>query len=301
MSQPYFCRLPKQGSVLVLCLGIIMVLSILGLGLSGLVFQEIKFVSAYRRFVLSLPVAKAAVKTVFAQRLQDFTPGYDTLTELATASKVEFCGGNSYEYYFVDHLDAENSRVIDESGLINLNLATQEMLQRLPGLDEDLAKNIIDSGLRPFKSINEVLLVEDIKPENFRLFKDMVTIYGSGKINVNTASKEVLLALGVDEEAVEAILTFRKEHKIDLPENAPEGFKEERGITSISTLITDINQLVSLGLRQEQNLISLSNWLDVKSEFLRFNVIPKFGAAKGVHYSITIHPATNKVLAWREY
>jgi DNA uptake protein ComE-like DNA-binding protein len=278
-----------------------MVLSILGLGLSGLVFQEIRFVSTYRRLVLSLPIAKAAVKIVFAQRLQDLTPGYDTFSELATAGKVDFCGGNSYEYYFVDPASGADGQVIDESGLINLNLANQEMLQRLPGLDEDLAKNIIDSGLRPFKSVNEVLLVEDIKPENFRLFKDMVTIYGSGKINVNTASKEVLLALGVDAEAVEAILAFRKEHKIDPPKDAPEDFQEEYGITSISTLITDINQSVSLGLRQEQNLISLSNWLDVKSEYLRFNVIPKFGAAKGVRYSITIHPATNKVLAWREY
>jgi DNA uptake protein ComE-like DNA-binding protein len=276
-----------------------MILSILGLGLTGLVFQEIKFASTYQRLVLSLPIARAALKTVFSERQDDLTPGYDTLAELTQNREAVLCAGNSYTYYFADPVSAQGE-VIDEGALLNLNLASVEMLGRLPGMNEDLAKSIIDSGLRPFKSINEVLLVEGMSTEIFALFKDMVTVYGNGKVNLNTASKPVLLALGMDEELVDALLSFRKENKIEPPKDSVVT-EPDYGIASLANLVTDLAEFASLGLRQEQNLLSLINWLDVKSEYLRFNIIPKFGTAAGLHYSITIHPATNKVLAWREY
>jgi len=300
MRRPYFYRQPDKASVLVLCLWIVMILSILGLGLTGLVFQEIKFASAYQRLILSLPVAKAALKTVFLERQNDLTPAYDTLTELSRPVKGILCGNNSYQYYFADLAASGQDEVVDESALLNINLAPAEMLEKLPGLNDELAKNIVDSGLRPFKSINEVLLVEGITAENFVLFKDMVTIYGIGKVNLNTASKPVLLALGMDEELADAILRFRKEHKIEPPKDSPVT-EPEYGISNLSTLSADLAEFISLGLRQEQSLLGLFTWLDVKSEYLRLNIIPRFGGPSGVHYSITIHPATNKVLAWREH
>ena len=302
MKRPYFYRQPKtkKGSVLVICLWAIMILSILGLGLTGLVFQEIKFASTYQRIILSLPVARAALKTVFLQRQNDLTPGYDTFAELTQPGKVFLCGGNSYKYYFADISASCPEEVVDEGALLNLNLASVEMLEKLPGMNDDLAKSIVDSGLRPFKSINEVLLVKGMSPENFELFKDMVTVYGNGKVNLNTANKPVLLALGMDEELADAILRLRKEHKIEPPKDSAVT-EPEYGISNLSTLAADLSELVYLGLRQEQSLIGLSTWLDVKSEYLRFNVIPKFGGPNGVHYSITIHPSTNKIIAWKEY
>jgi DNA uptake protein ComE-like DNA-binding protein len=277
-----------------------MILSILGLGLTGLVFQEIKFASTYQRLVLSLPVARAALKTVFLERQNDLTPAYDTLAELTLPSNGVLCGNNSYKYYFADLGVSGQEEVVDEGALLNINLASLEMLEKLPGLNEDLAKSIVDSGLRPFKSINEVLLVEGISEENFILFKDMVTVYGNGKVNLNTANKPVLLALGMDEELADAVLRFRKEHKIEPAKDSPVT-EPEYGIDNLSTLAADLAEFVSLGLRQEQSLLGLFTWLDVKSEYLRFNIIPKFGGASGVRYSITIHPATNKVISWREY
>ena len=300
MLRLYFYRQPKKGSILVICLWVIMILSILGLGLTGFVFQEIKFASTYQRLILSLPVARAALKTVFLQRQNDLTPGYDTLAELAQPANAVLCSDNSYKYYFADLAASGTGEVIDEGALLNINLASAQMLEKLPGMNEDLAKQIVDSGLRPFKSVNEVLLVEGMSPENFALFKDMVTVYGNGKVNLNTARKSVLLALGMDDELVDAILRFRKEHKIEPPKDSPVT-EPEYGITNLSTLAADLEEFVSLGLRQEQLLLGLSTWLDVKSEYRRFNIVPKFAGSNGVCYSITIHPATNKIIAWREY
>ena len=45
-----------------------MILSILGLGITGLVFQEIRFSKSYARLITSYLLAQGALKTVFYLR-----------------------------------------------------------------------------------------------------------------------------------------------------------------------------------------------------------------------------------------
>jgi len=310
MPKEYFYPPHKRASVLVICLWAIMILSILGIGLTSLVFQEIKFARTYRRQVISLPMARSALRAVFYLREKDPTPSYDTAAELAEENRLEFCSGNYAAYYFVDKVNSEaEDKVIDEGALINLNSASTDILKRLPGIDEELADNIANSGVRPFRSINEVLLVEGMTKETFLLFKDLVTVYGTGRININTASKEVLLALGLDEELAEVIIRFRREHIIEPPEDSlPEGslpedpleLEPEYGISDLNNLLADLRSFAFLGLRQEQDILSLLPVFSVSSEYLRFNIIPGFGGDKGVHYSIVIHPGTRKIISWNE-
>jgi len=282
-----------------------MILSILSMALTGLVFQEIRFTKSYQRMVFSLPTVMAATKTVFYLRQDELTPAYDTLQELAKENEVSLCAGNSYKYYFVDKKNsADKDDIIDEGALINLNTVSTDVLERLPGMDEDLADNLVNSGLRPFSSINEVLLVEDMTKEKFLLFKDLVTVYGTGKININTANRAVFLALGLDEELTDAILRFRKEHKIERAEEeiAKNPEKEtEYGFSATAKILDDLRSFTSLSLRQEQDLLGLLSVLDVKSEILRFNVIPYSAGKEGLHYSMVIYPATKKILSWKEY
>lgn len=282
-----------------------MILSILGLGITGLVFQKIKFSKTYSRLITSLPLAQGALKTVFYLREKDTTAAYDTYAELSKEEKVSLCANNAYRYFFVDKKKAlENTEIIDESALINLNLAPVDVLARLPGMDEESAEAIVNSGLRPFSTINEVLLVKDISRENFLLFKDSITVYGKGKVNINTASKTVLIALGLDEEMVDSILRFRRENMIN---SEATGLTAEPaaglgyGISNLATLLNDLRDFTSLGLRQEQDLLTLLPVFEVKSEYLRFNVIAIPNGQEGVHYSIIIHLPTKKVLSWTEY
>ena len=309
MNRPSIYRKPDSGSILVVCLWTIMILSILGLGITGLVFQEIRFSKTYFRLVTSLPLAQGALKTVFYLREKDATSAYDTWDELTKEEEVSLCANNSYRYFFVDKNDSsDKAEIIDESALINLNLASTDLLARLPGMDKDLAESIVNSGLRPFSTINEVLLVKEFPKEAFLRFKDLITVYGVGKININTASKAVLIALGLDEEVVDLILRFRREHKIEPvvkePAVKPDSESEVEpvyGISNLSTLLNDLRDFGSLSLRQEQDLLVLLPALDVKSEYLRFNVITSPSGQEGLHYSIVIYPPTKKVLSWTEY
>lgn len=300
MSRQFIYRETNQGSILVVCLWTIMILAILGLGITGLVFQEVRFNKAYSRMIASLPIAQGALKKVFYLREKDSTPGYDTWDELNKEETVSLCGNNAYRYFFIDKKDSDPAKIIDESALINLNLASIDVLSRLPGMDKDLAETLVTCGLRPFSSINEVLLVEGMSKDNFLQFKDLVTVYGAGKININTASKEVLLALGLDKDTADAVIGFRQEHKIENPD--PESEEEMGyGFSDINKVLDSLRSYASLGLRQEQEILSALSVLSVKSEYLRFNVIPSFGGIQGLHYSIVIYPATKKILSWNEY
>lgn len=301
MNRQFIYRESNQGSILVVCLWVVMILAILGLGVTGLVFQEIKFSKAYSRIVTSLPAAQGALKAVFYLRDKEATPAYDTWDELSKEEQVSLCGNSSYRYFFVDKNNSVASEgIIDESALINLNLASVDVLARLPGMNKELAEALVNSGLRPFSSINEVLLVKDISKDNFQLFKNLVTVYGTGKININTASRAVLLALGLDEDTVKAIIRFRQEHKIESLD--PEAPKElGYGFSDINKVLDDLRSFTSLGLRQEQDILSLLPVLSVKSEHLRFNIIPSCAGIQGLHYSVVICPATKKILSWNEY
>jgi len=296
-----------------------MILSILGMGLTALVFQEIKFSSSFSRLVSSLPVAQAAVKAIFydngekkdtnnkstdsGKSSSKSTSSYDTLKKLAEEKEVVLCDGVTYKYYFVDKKKTKDGvEIIDESALININTATKDMLERLPGLNEDLADKIVNSGLRPFKSINEVMLVEDMTADKFRLFKDLVTVYGNGKININTANRGVLKCLGLDDELIDVIERFRKEHKIEKPMDFDEPIESESdyGFSSVSTLATDLNSFSMIGLRQEQDLISLQSRLDVRSDYRRLNIVPKINNKEGTRFSVVVNLATKKILSWKE-
>ncbi len=137
--------------------------------------------------------------------------------------------------------------ISDESGKINVNKITDDMRSSFVRvltaykIKELVAETITDSILDwldeddfhhisgaekdfyvtlsdpyepkngPFESLEELTLVKGVTPEIFDLIRDHLTIYGSGKVNVNFASKEVLLYVPtITEKIANAIIQVRK-------------------------------------------------------------------------------------------
>src|SRR5262245_24961463 len=48
-----------------------------------------------------------------------------------------------------------------------------------------------------FELLDELLLVQGMNEETLKTLFNHITIYGDGKININTAGKDVLMALGL--------------------------------------------------------------------------------------------------------
>lgn len=62
---------------------------------------------------------------------------------------------------------------------------------------------------RPMESLDELLLVKGMNRDIFEKMKPFVTVFGSGVVNLNTARREVLVALGLPLSAADKILLHR--------------------------------------------------------------------------------------------
>ncbi|MFA5356736.1 MAG: hypothetical protein WC301_04955 [Candidatus Omnitrophota bacterium] len=152
----------------------------------------------------------------------------------------------SYEYF--DEISASRVTkygLIDEERKININRADENTLERLfrilLRMDEkdaqELAYAVVDwrdsdnitnnliggaedsyyTGLpRPYEAKDadlqvpeEIILIRGMNKEIYEKIKDYVTIYGEGRVNVNTASRVALLAVGLSQEMADKVITFR--------------------------------------------------------------------------------------------
>ncbi len=139
-------------------------------------------------------------------------------------------------------------KIIDEDSKININTATPDMLRSLfayAGVPDDDILIMIDSiadwkdpdsdehlngaedeyyeGLdEPYKAKNmnfdipeELALVRGVKPEYLyggektKALLPLITTFGSGNININTVSREMMQAMGLDDGTIDAIMKQR--------------------------------------------------------------------------------------------
>jgi len=162
--------------------------------------------------------------------------------------------------------------LVDEDRKININTADPGILKNLVGyigqFPEEIAQGIAnaivdwrdeDSDRReggaedyeyrslspsyeakdaPFENLEELLFVRGVSPDLYQALVPYVTIYGSGKLNINTASFPALLALGLSEEAVYGMMTFRQ------GEDGMEGTSDDRTMASASSAISELDTLI---------------------------------------------------------
>lgn len=124
----------------------------------------------------------------------------------------------------------------DEESRIPLNTATAEVFQKVPGLEEELIVSLRawrgDPGLtqaqlarendyyatlekpyprkgKLFQTLEELLLVKGMTPSRFEEVKPYFTVYGSAKVNLNTAPVTTLEILGLDPEIARRLVRAR--------------------------------------------------------------------------------------------
>lgn len=134
--------------------------------------------------------------------------------------------------------------IVDEESKININTADKFVLYRIISealsLDDNTAEKIAEaiydwrqlgdseikgflsddyySNLKfpypkkslPFEVPDELLLVKGMDQAKYEILKKYVTVYGNGPVNINTASKKVLLALGLEEVITDKVLALRR-------------------------------------------------------------------------------------------
>jgi len=185
--------------------------------------------------------------------------------------------------------------MVDEESKININKSdfkTLERFFRLFGLEDseaqDLAYSIIDwrdedsqlslsigsaedSYYRnlsppyeakdgPFEVLEEILLVKGMTPDFFQRIKNYITIYGKGKVNINTASNGVILALGVSQDLADKIVSFRN------AKDALAGTSDDNIFQTPADVITELSGFYRLSDPELSELSVLSEKITTKSE-----------------------------------
>lgn len=115
--------------------------------------------------------------------------------------------------------------ITDEESKINLNNTPKEVLEEVPGLNRGIIRQILkrrteavhqDEGIAYFQVEEELRYLRDVKDKDWfgdeknPGLKDLFTVHGDGKININTASESVLRCIPkLGTRAIRAILQYR--------------------------------------------------------------------------------------------
>ncbi len=105
---------------------------------------------------------------------------------------------------------------------------------------------------RDFEALEELLLVKGMTKDIFLKIKDAITIYGEGRVNINTASFSTFYALGGDESLAERIVEFR-DGSDEIPGTEDDNiFETVEDLREIGPLFTEesiiLNRLISLNV-----------------------------------------------------
>lgn len=181
------------------------ILAILMLLAASLVYRarmEIKLSSISSKRIKSREMAINAIEEI-VRILREDNNSYDSLNENWALSH----GEGDIDYH-----------IFDEERKINLNVSSKEVISAIPGIGDDIADAVIDwrdeddvplpQGAEdiyymnltppyhckdsPIESMEEMLLIKGITPQVVQAISPLTTIYGHGRLNINTAPEEVL-------------------------------------------------------------------------------------------------------------
>ncbi len=271
----------KDGAMLFLAIGAVSVLSILALGATSSVLQEMRLSRALTDSNTSCYSALSFVPVLRLIFTSDDTPAAVTVYDMR---KRTFSLGNKT-------IEAD---FYDEQSRINIDKTSKETIYKLPGIggNLELATKIEAANI---KLKEELLSIEQITPEAYSEVKDYITVYGFGSVNINTASKEILYLVIQDMDIVEKIMRYRA------GDDETEG-TEDDGVFSFTAEIIPLLEPYSL-TEEQKNLISSlvsSGTLGSSSEYVGCNMIFKQANKKLRTFKIILSLTTGKIVSWQE-
>ncbi len=315
----------KKGSVLILTLWTLSFLTIFAIGVGSNVSGQLHLASHLQDRLKMYGLAKAGIEKAIIELAADENPDYDSFNEkqsLAEALFKEIALGDGYVSvsYQLEEETLYGPR--DESSRININKAPlqilKSMLENIGEVETEEAADIahaivdwrdIDVLLSPggaenehyqslelpypcknadFQIPEELLLVKGMTPEIYSKIADVITIYGRGGVNINTADGRTLQALGLNADLAERIVEFRRGS--DGVEGTEDDniFKTVGEIRNIGPLFTkeseEINRLTSLNaltVKSDVFRISSAGILKVGSRTLQRNITCVVQRAEG--------------------
>ncbi|MBI4639101.1 MAG: general secretion pathway protein GspK [Candidatus Tectomicrobia bacterium] len=211
-------RRREDGVVALAATLLLFVLFLFALSANALITTDLVMTARFKDKVQAELLARAGIEKAIGLVKSDTTP-YDLLSDRWRSDESLFREQREERgSYTVSYIDGQGKRrygFVDEESKVNLNTAPLEVLAALLPLNEQQLQAILDYRAKHlFTTPEELFAIEEIPPTIFgtaEAIRQLITVWGSGKINVNTAQEVVLAALpGMTLDALQAFLTFRR-------------------------------------------------------------------------------------------
>lgn len=264
-----------------MAVGAIAVLSILALGATSSVLQELKLAKFVIESDTSPYLARSCVDVMKVLLSNDATPQVVTLYDLRSR---EIPLGDKALFIVP----------VDEQSKINLDLAPKEILGRLEGLSAQT--QLIDAVFGANIVVQEeLLLLDGMTQEIYDQLKGLTTVFGLGLVNINTAQPDVFGAQGMDTDLIKKIQEYRA---------GDDGIEATEDDRYFSNPLEIISQLTSYGItpvQQQviQNLL-LGMQLGTTSDYVSFDITVLQGKKKIRFFKITANLVKGTIVFWHE-
>lgn len=269
------------GAILFIAVGSIAILSILTLGVTSSVLQELRLAKTVTEANTSFYNAYSVLSAMNIIWANDATPGVITFYDLR-------------ERWFPFGDRTAQATFFDEEAKINVKNTSRDVLLRLPGMtgQESLADKIVAAHV---SAKEELLLIDGMTQEIYNGIKDLITTFGAGAVSINTVPRDSLLVLGLGDALITPIFDFR-----DGPDGK-EGTEDDRVFASTSEIIAD---LASYGLTpaQQDFLEGMINngQLSVTSDHIGVNIALKKAGKAFRFFKIVVKRSTGGIVSWSE-
>ncbi|MBN2453428.1 MAG: general secretion pathway protein GspK [Candidatus Omnitrophica bacterium] len=327
-----------KGSILIIVLWSLFFLAMLAVAVNSYVWPRLEVSSRLLGKAKMRYIASAGIRRAILEIKNDSTETYDSLHDTWSDNDEAFkevpFGGGTFSAVRITPADKSKPEygLTDEESKININKAPASVLQNLlkqeAGVADDDASAIADSildwrdsddalhkdghesdyyeGLNEhyeckngdFESLEELLLVYGMTRDIFDKIQDIITIYGEGSVNVNTAGLRVLMAIGLDKGSAEKIMAFREKENTAEDGDTPDNIFTDA--SSIAEVLNDEGE--SSGEDADAASIArAATMLSVKSDNFRGDIAASLSQG-GISEKITFIYDRSKGLVkyWRE-
>ena len=234
-----------------------------------------------------------------------FTVAYNNYPGMTDEERRININTNSYgtldeEAVLMNLLDSLNLQSLADANMIAANKDIAHAIVMWRTNKDDPTEDNYYEGLgykrkrADFAAVDELLLVRGVTPEVFDLIKDYVSVYGE-KININTASDKVLLAIGLSPLVVSQMIQYR---------NGPDGIAGTKDDLPFGDINIE-NIFSGTGSTQDTaTLANLKNSFTTTSNYFRIEstgIITKSKVSKKIAAIVKKEQGKIILKSYREY
>ncbi len=211
----------NKGYALVIVLGLLAILGVMALSLGAATRVDLEQTRRFQDETAAELLAKAGID--WTMHYLNTVERQGTLWQAPWSTQAAMfrarpLGPGTFDVQYTDPSGTLQYGLQDEEARVNLNTAPAVLLAALPGVGTELAEAIVTQRQQGLWEAPEELLHRGLVTAPVWYgsaahagLSAYLTVWGSGKINVNTASSVVLAAVpGMTPAMVEAIMRYRQ-------------------------------------------------------------------------------------------